>query len=58
MVFIDEKVVDEVVADTENCAKLVSVMEQAANDLFPSELGAVHFEADGYTANTWGGDYV
>ena len=49
---------DEVVADTYDCAKLVSVMEQAANNLFPAELGAVRFEADGYTANTWGGEYV
>jgi DNA polymerase-1 len=49
---------DEVVADTDDCDKLVVTMEQAANTLFPTELGAVRFEADGYTANTWGGEYV
>lgn len=49
---------DEVVASTTDCDKLVATMEHAANTLFPTELGAVRFEADGYTANTWGGDYV
>jgi len=47
---------DEVVADTTNCAKLVEVMEYAANTLFPDELGKVQFEADGYFAETWGGN--
>ena len=49
---------DEVVASTTDCDKLVFTMEQAANSLFPEQLGAVRFDADGYTANTWGGEYV
>ena len=47
---------DEVVAATTDCGRLVEVMEQAANTLFPTELGAVHFAADGYFAKTWGGN--
>jgi len=47
---------DEVVAATTDCGRLIEVMEHAANTLFPAELGAVHFAADGYFAKTWGGN--
>ena len=47
---------DEIVADTTEIDRLVEVMECAANNLFPKQLGQVKFEADGYCANTWGGN--
>jgi DNA polymerase-1 len=47
---------DEVVAATTDCGRLIEVMEYAANTLFPNELSAVQFEADGYFAKTWGGN--